>query len=101
MDEACSICYTPLLRPRAPDTRLLCVKCGRDTSSPHLPNGTAAQQVGVSRNLPPTGYHPFVNGDDMDSDEEEREAGVMIVDSAARTVTNADQDCIFFCEGVV
>jgi hypothetical protein len=41
--------------------------------------------------LPPAGYRPFVNGDAMDSDEEEPEAGVMILDSTTRAVTGAEQ----------
>ena len=92
LDQHCPVCFTPLLRARAPATQLLCVKCGRDTSSSStLPNGTTPAIVGVSSDMPPPGYHPVVNGDEMDSDEEEQEAGVMVVDSTARTVTDAEQ----------
>jgi hypothetical protein len=41
--------------------------------------------------MPPAGYHPFVNGDAMDSDEEEQEAGVMILDSTTRDVSSVEQ----------
>jgi hypothetical protein len=72
-----------------PPARLLhCVRCGRDTtltvtSPTPLPNGTHSSPTSSSvdeSNRPPANYHPFVNGDDMDSDDEQQEAGVMQVE---------------------
>jgi Sjogren's syndrome/scleroderma autoantigen 1 (Autoantigen p27) len=81
-----------MLRSPPPDPHLLCVKCGRDTS---LPNGTPASPInGSESNVPPAGYHPFANGDDMDSDEEEHEAGVMQVDPTARAIATLQSDRI-------
>ena len=68
-----------MVRSPAPDLQLLCVKCGRDTSAP-LPNGTTTPAQATT---PPPGYHPFINGEEMDSDLEEEEAGVMQVERAA------------------
>ena len=73
-----------MLRSPSPDQRLLCVKCGRDTSTSSLPDGTGTSPPAISEdNRPPAGYHPFLNGDDMESDEEPG-AGVMQVDPSAR-----------------
>lgn len=67
-----------MLRSPAPDHQLLCVKCGRDTTSP-LPNGTGSSSPPVSGdNRPPASYHPFLNGDDMDSDEVEHDGGMQV-----------------------
>lgn len=84
-----------MLRSPAPDRQLLCVKCGRDTTVP-LPNGTPASPTTTSQdNNPPAGYHPFLNGDDMDPDEEEHEAGVMDVDPTARAAGTNQLDRMF------
>jgi hypothetical protein len=44
----------------------------------------------VESNRPPASYHPFVNGDDMDSDEDEQEAGVMEVEQRGDTNTDSN-----------
>ena len=80
-----------MLRSPAPESQLLCVKCGRDTTSSTLPNGTGSSPTTIS-DRPPAGYHPFLNGDAMDSDPEEQEAGVMEVDPTARSITNNQVD---------
>ena len=80
-----------MLRSPAPESQLLCVKCGRDTTSSTLPNGTGSAPPTIS-DRPPAGYHPFLNGDAMDSDSEEHEAGVMQVDPTARSVTSNQLD---------
>jgi hypothetical protein len=49
------------------------------------------QHTEPASDLPPAGYHPFVNGDAMDSDEEEQEAGVMVLDSTTRALSSAEQ----------
>ena len=77
-----------MVRSPAPARQLLCVKCGRDTttSSP-LPNGSRSSAPTVTEtDRPPNGYHPFVNGDDMDSDEDEPEAGVMQDDGTSGVI---------------
>jgi hypothetical protein len=67
-----------MLRSPTPDRQLLCVKCGRDTTS-SLPNGTGSSSPPVSGdNRPPASYHPFLNGDDMDSEEVEPEGGMHV-----------------------
>lgn len=73
------------MRSPAPQGQLLCVKCGRDTTvAPPVTNGTdGSTSTGVLDALP-NNYHPLVNGDDMDSDEEEQEAGVMEVETSLR-----------------
>ena len=80
-----------MLRSPSADRQLLCVKCGRDTTSSTLPNGTASSPATIS-DRPPAGYHPFLNGDAMDSDSEEHEAGVMQVDPTTRSVTSNQLD---------
>jgi hypothetical protein len=82
-----------MVRSPAPDRELLCVQCGRDTTS--LPNGTHASPTSVtSGNIPAAGYHPFVNGDDMDSDDGVQEAGVMEVDRTSSAIETTLTDCI-------
>jgi len=77
----CRECYTPLVRSPSPDRQLLCVKCNRDTT---LTNGVHPSTSSGSEDiLPPVNYHPVVDGDQMDSDEEEQEAGVMQDDPTA------------------
>jgi hypothetical protein len=80
-----------MLRSPGADQQLHCVKCGRDTTSSTLPNGTASSPTTIS-DRPPAGYHPFLNGDAMDSDSEEHEAGVMQVDLTARSVASNQLD---------
>jgi len=64
---------------------LLCVKCGRDTTAAlPVPSGTDGLTGAGVTDAPPNNYHPFVNGDGMDSDEEDQEAGVMQVDATLR-----------------
>lgn len=82
-----------MLRSPAPDLQLLCVKCGSDTTSSTLPNRTGSSPTTIS-DRPPAGYHPFLNGDAMDSDSEEHEAGVMQVDPTARSVSSNQLDSI-------
>lgn len=53
-------------------------------------NGTTAQHAEPANDLTPVGY-PVVNGDAMDSDEEEQEAGILILDSTTRPVPSAEQ----------
>jgi hypothetical protein len=79
----CPECLTPLVRSPAPDRRFLCVKCHRDTTS-DLTNG-----VSTSISSRPNGtvassnYQIVVDGDEMDSDQEDQEAGVMQDDPAS------------------
>jgi len=81
-----------MLRSPAPASQLLCVKCGRDTSNVPLSNGTSTSATNTTADgdRPPAGYHPFVDGDDMDSDEEEQEAGVMQDESVPQAVANGE-----------
>jgi hypothetical protein len=73
-----------MVRSPAPDRQLLCVRCNRDTTIP-LPNGVPVSPTRpADDNRPPAGYHPFVNGDDMESDEDELDVGGMQVDTTAR-----------------
>ena len=82
-----------MLRSPAPDHQFLCVKCGRDTTSSALPNSAGSSPTTIS-DRPPAGYHPFLNGDAMDSDSEEHEAGVMQVDPTARSAASNQLDGI-------
>ena len=91
LDQACRDCYTPLMRSPPPDRRLFCVRCNRDTT---LPNGVpASPSTAPSEILPPSSYRPVVNGDQMDSDEEEGEAGVMEDDPTAPAAQASAIDC--------
>lgn len=84
----CRECYTPLVRSPLPDRQLLCVKCNRDTT---LTNGVQpSTSSGPEDILPPSNYHSVVDGDQMDSDEEEQEAGVMQDDPNVIPVTAID-----------
>jgi len=67
------------------------VKCSRDTSSSStIPNGTTEPHIHASQDLPPSAFNPLVNGDAMGSDDEDQEAGVIIVDSTARAATSTE-----------
>jgi len=91
LDQSCGVCYTPMLRSPAPGSQLLCVKCGSDTTNTSsLPNGTSTSSTTATTDgdRPPAGYHPFVNGDDMDSDEEEQEAGVIRDEPVVQAIAN-------------
>jgi hypothetical protein len=82
-----------MVRSPAPDRELLCVRCGRDRTS--LPNGTHASPTSAtSSNIPAAGYHPFINGDDMDSDEAVQETGGMEVDRTTAAIQTTLTDCI-------
>ena len=91
LDQSCAVCFTPLVRSPSPDHQLLCVRCGRDTTSAppngiHLSPTTSAAE---ESNRPPATYHPFINGDDMDSEEDELEAG-RVMEVELRGDTNPD-----------
>lgn len=82
-----------MVRSPAPDRQLLCVRCNRDTTVP-LPNGVPVSPTSpVDDNRPPVGYHPFVNGDDMESDEDELDVGGMQMDTTVRAQEASEIDC--------
>jgi hypothetical protein len=82
-----------MVRSPAPNTQLLCVRCNRDTTIP-LPNGISASPTSpTDDNRPPAGYHPFVNGDDMENDEDEPDIGGMQVDPTVRAHETSQLDC--------
>ena len=88
-----------MLRSPPPTNHLLCVNCGRDTSDPSsVPNDISASATSATTNGdgPPVGYHPFVNGDDMDSDEEDQEGGVMQDEAVAQADANGQTERIVF-----
>ena len=83
-----------MVRSPAPNRQLLCVRCNRDTTAP-LPNGIPASPTSpTDNNRPPAGYHPFVNGDDMDNDEDEPDIGGMQVDPTVRAQETSQLDCM-------
>jgi len=87
-----------MLRSPAPASQLLCVKCGSDTTNTSsLPNGSTTSPTSTitDGDRPPAGYHPFVNGDEMDSDEEEQEAGVMQDEPVAQAIANGQTERTF------
>jgi len=87
-----------MLRSPAPGSQLLCVKCGSDTTNTSpLPNGTSTSSTAAitDGDRPPAGYHPFVNGDDMDSDEEEQEGGVMQDEPVVQAIANGQTERTF------
>ena len=68
-----------------------CVKCARDTTAP-VPNGTpASPTIASNTNARPADYQPVVNGDRMDSDEDNQEAGDMEVE---RAVNSNQMECV-------
>jgi hypothetical protein len=83
-----------MVRSPAPNRQLLCVRCNRDTTAP-LTNGSPASPTSpTDSNRPPAGYHPFVNGDDMDNDEDEPDVGGMQVDPTVRAQETSQLDCM-------
>jgi hypothetical protein len=87
-----------MVRSPAPNRQLLCVRCNRDTTVP-LVNGISASPTSpTADNRPPVGYqpvnyHPFVNGDDMENDEDEPEIGGMQVDHTVHAQETSQLDC--------
>lgn len=89
-----------MVRSPTPARQLLCVKCGRDTSNVPLTNDTSTSTTGTAVNgdLQPAGYHPFVNGDDMDS-EEEQGRGVMQDERVSQAVVNGQTESTVLVPG--
>jgi hypothetical protein len=73
------------------------VKCGSDTTSTSVPNGTSTSPTSTitDGDRPPADYHPLVNGDGMDSDEEEQEVRVMQHEPVAQAVVNGHTERTF------
>lgn len=90
-----------MVRSPAPARRLVCVKCGRDTSTVPLTDGTSTSTTSTTANgdIQPAGYHPLVNGDDMASDEEEQGPGVMQDEPVAQTVVSDQTGSTFVVPG--
>ena len=99
LDEVCSECLTPLVRSPAPDRRFHCVKCNRDMTVLLPSSVSPSPSAGPNGTLPPSDYRPVVNGDEMDSDEEENEGGIMVDDPPARAPQPNANECIYSTSG--